>query len=300
LADPCCAQNNKEIQNHYDEITTNIHYTPQEKLDSLIAECPRPFVAQYGNVLLSQMGGSMPLVMLRKVLEYGANPNGTGKYDVPIFHFPRSAGGILRAGSNTSRCGQVQHADCSDDVFRQQTGYIELLIQYGAKWDTISPDHRNLMLLAAQFNELRLLRYLVGRNRGKLIGPDYTYLDEPLHLGFIDIVKYMIEEKDVDINTMLPGNNSLLSRTVGIPELGDYLIHKGINVNTANDGGWTPLMLTIEQGCIASVELLLNAGADRNALTQKREDILDIARLYSHDKEMVKYVRQHRKDQPPL
>lgn len=295
VVNTCSAQDWKTIRRHYDDLTYNVHYTTQQKLDSVAAGYPRPLVLEYANYLLAKMGGTMELSMLRQVLDLGANPNGTTKYDAPIFHFPFSPGSTVRFGNNTGKCGSVRHADCPDSTFRRQIAYVEMLIKYGAKWDTVIGGQNNVMLAAAQTNELRLFRYLVDKNGGKLIGPAYTYLDEPVHMGNIDVVKYLVEDRKLDVNTMLPGNNSALSRCDATVDMEAYLLQKGIQVNIANGGGWTPLMLTIEAGCIPSIELLMNAGADRTAKTHKGEDIVDIAKHYSYDESIVKYVKTHRK-----
>jgi len=47
------------------------------------------------------------------------------------------------------------------------------------------------------------------------------------------------------------------------------LIAKGANVNAADAGGWTPLILAAYHGQATTVESLIAAGADVNARTKK-------------------------------
>jgi hypothetical protein len=292
----CFAQDLKPYYNHYNQLTGNARYSYQQKLDSLIAEFPHPFVQQYADLILLHAGGDLDSAVLQRVLESGANPNGGSQYEVHLFHFPRSPGSTMLPANN-GKCKQVRHTNCPDEVFHRQAVYVSLLLKYGAKLDTAisASGQNNVMLVAAGANELRLLRFLVDRNGGKLIGASSAYLDRSSQMGSIDVIKYLVEEKKIDVNSPFYGGNTILGRSADNFELADYLIHKGANVNAVNAAGWTPLMYAVQYGCIPCIELMLNNGADRSAKNGKGEDILDIAKKYSYDPKVVDYVRQHRK-----
>ena len=57
----------------------------------------------------------------------------------------------------------------------------------------------------------------------------------------------------------------------------NYLIEKGVDVNTKEPNGWSALMFATMLGETESVEILVKAGADVNAKTKDGETALQRA-----------------------
>ena len=55
------------------------------------------------------------------------------------------------------------------------------------------------------------------------------------------------------------------------------LIQDGVDINTRDLVGWTPLMVAAAQGSISTVQILIEAGADINAKTREGQTALNIA-----------------------
>ena len=60
------------------------------------------------------------------------------------------------------------------------------------------------------------------------------------------------------------------------------LIHRGIDVNAKQEGGFTPLQAAAQNGQLELVELLLQHGADAHAKNDDGQTALDIARANNH------------------
>jgi hypothetical protein len=68
-------------------------------------------------------------------------------------------------------------------------------------------------------------------------------------------------------------------------------IINGIDVNTKDDGGWTPLILAAQNGHLEIVKLLIENGADINAENAYTETALCLAKAEQH-KEIVEILEQ--------
>ncbi len=92
------------------------------------------------------------------------------------------------------------------------------------------------------------------------------------------ILKVLLEKGDIsvikavsaDLTTLDStenGGDTLIATSVNYPEALEYLLQQGLSPNTPNEFGKTPLMYAAQYNQLASVEILLNAGADANSQT---------------------------------
>lgn len=65
----------------------------------------------------------------------------------------------------------------------------------------------------------------------------------------------------------------------GMLQLLRLLINRGADVNVADDGGWTPLMLAVRGGKLAAMQALLDAGADAEARNRQGHTALHLAAI---------------------
>lgn len=83
------------------------------------------------------------------------------------------------------------------------------------------------------------------------------------HRPMAEIKAIQFDSKLVDIQ----GGDSILNVAVEYPAALRYLLDKGINPNTTNPFGKTPLMYAAQFNQISATKILLSAGADPNAAT---------------------------------
>ena len=102
--------------------------------------------------------------------------------------------------------------------------------------------------------------------------------------GLIDRTKEFTAflEQGADINALSKDKNMTIFAAVIIfqnePELVDFLVKHGADVNLPTAEGWTPLHVAASAGKINMIEQLLHHGADPGRLTKKNETAADIAR----------------------
>ena len=85
----------------------------------------------------------------------------------------------------------------------------------------------------------------------------------------IDYIKLLLDISQVNLSIDMGEDDSLLSISVHRPNVVEYLINKGANVNYKNSFGKTPLMHAIQSHNLDSVDLLLKNGANVNSSTIK-------------------------------
>jgi len=100
--------------------------------------------------------------------------------------------------------------------------------------------------------------------------------------GGLEIIKYLIEEKNVDVNSkssinMTPLMDASLHSNLDIVE---YLISKHADINAANDDFDTALSLALENSSDKVIICLLNNGADKNYIHPNEGSMLEIAKRH--------------------
>ena len=91
--------------------------------------------------------------------------------------------------------------------------------------------------------------------------------------GYFDMIKYLIEEKGMDINTAHNGNIPIIE-AVQYKDIVEYFISKGADINTKDKGGTSLIMVACaNHGCYETAKMLL----------ETRQVDLDNKNNYGHD-----------------
>ena len=90
------------------------------------------------------------------------------------------------------------------------------------------------------------------------------------HLKSLEVTKFLIEELKFNFKATNNWGETLLHKTT-VPEVAEYLISKGLDVNvSAGEGGWTPLhSATFSKAPLEYLKFLKKAGANVNAVDKK-------------------------------
>lgn len=92
---------------------------------------------------------------------------------------------------------------------------------------------------------------------------------------------------------MAAGQDLLMATEAGDLEHMQTLLAKRVAINATNAQGWTPLHVAAAGGNVAVVELLLQHGADVNAVSHIGATPLDNAITYSRSQGVANLLRQH-------
>lgn len=101
---------------------------------------------------------------------------------------------------------------------------------------------------------------------------DKTPLLMAAEQGHMEIVRYLVEEADADVNATTPESRGEITPLRYAISNEDYemvrlLVRNGAEVNQANTSGWTPIMTAARVGNRAILQYLLEEGADLRART---------------------------------
>jgi len=98
-------------------------------------------------------------------------------------------------------------------------------------------------------------------------------------------VAYLLDHKHASVTALdLQGQTPLHHAvTQGTPEMVEYLITRGANVNERDHDGWTPIMTAAWVDDAADIKLLVAHGADPNTASPQNLTPLGIAVLYGKD-----------------
>ena len=102
--------------------------------------------------------------------------------------------------------------------------------------------------------------------------------------GLLDMMKLLVS-KGSNIRQLSPCNRETLIATAvwaHQPTLVKWLADAGVDINTPDNLGWTPLMLAAFQGSENMAKLLLFLGADNSLRQQNGWTAEDIARFRNH------------------
>ncbi|MFO8042099.1 MAG: ankyrin repeat domain-containing protein [Alkalispirochaeta sp.] len=101
---------------------------------------------------------------------------------------------------------------------------------------------------------------------------DKTPLLMAAEQGHMEIVRYLVEEANADVNATTPesrGEITPLRYAISNEdyEMVRFLVENGADVNQANGSGWTPIMTAARVGNREILQYLLDEGADVRART---------------------------------
>ena len=102
--------------------------------------------------------------------------------------------------------------------------------------------------------------------------------------GHIDVVRYLVDEKNAAVN-MPPNRHTPLrgAGNYGHLEVVQFLLDRGADPNVPSMGGRTPIMGAAMNGYMDVLEAMLEHGADKSAKNDGGETALDLAKLKGHD-----------------
>ena len=178
---------------------------------------------------------------------------------------------------------------------RQADAAVQLLLDRGAKVQTRttarpSPQYAlaraarrgniAVMFKLAELGEPVNARHRLNRGVGSVMPMALAIGD-----GNIDVLKALLAlgapAEGVDGQPWTPLERAVQNNRLDIARL---LIERGANVNARDKAGYAPLLVaaSIDFGDTAMIDLLLAAGADRDARTPDGKTALDLAREYGH------------------
>ncbi|CAH1399971.1 myotrophin isoform X1 [Halyomorpha halys] len=106
--------------------------------------------------------------------------------------------------------------------------------------------------------------------------------------GDLEIVKDLVESKEIDINKEIDGRPPLhYAADFGQPHVIEYLVSKGADINAKDKHGISALLAAIWEGHTSCVRTLLDKGAEKIGSAPDGTNYLDCA-----DKAEIKQLLQ--------
>lgn len=143
---------------------------------------------------------------------------------------------------------------------------LQLFIDAGAPMDAVLlPQKLTLMHFAAKMQPKEIVDMLIEHGAPVDSGTDRDH-ETPLAVA-IEAKRKDVIDSLVDAGANANTSLILATTTIAAPELLEYMISKGLDVNMHDDNGVTTLHGMVDDGDVASVARLLEVGADVNAQT---------------------------------
>lgn len=217
-------------------------------------------------LLLAVELGPKSIEMLDLLFDYGARieeeDNSTeyrrtalaraaGNKDVYILKY------LLKRGADVNHAGKNSHPPIYAAAWSSNIDSVRVLLKAGADVNALMVVNNWRPVISAYDNP-KILRLLLKRGGDvNAISDDGTCLHMAVLYGFVETVKILLEHKPkVDLETLYPSSRG-----------------------TDSDDGYTALSLACDKGIALSVQLLLEAGANRNHRTRLGKRPLDICVL---------------------
>ncbi len=192
-----------------------------------------------GNPALYEALVKRHLGIAKRLINAGADPNGTNKFGAPVL--------LTAAGS-----GDIE--------------IVKLLIKKGAKVNAKFEryDDVTALMLAAESGHLEVVKALIkgGADVDVRTANGDTALIAAVAKGHVDIIKLLLKE-GADVNGRSESGYTALFIAVsdGSDDLVELLLAKGADPNVQDDSGVTPLELARRNRHAVLVEMLEAAGA---------------------------------------
>ena len=153
---------------------------------------------------------------------------------------------------------------------------------------------------AVRANELERLELMLDNYKGEAPLNEVVYLSTATEWGFFDMVKYLVEERKVDISAHHAGRPPII-KAVKYPEIVKYYLSKGADVNSKGSNMNTTLIMnaTANHGCYETAKLLLDTGkVDLTAKNNQGHDVLSFCKMSNkrdkgHMKKMEKLLKEY-------
>lgn len=164
------------------------------------------------------------------------------------------------------------------------TGKVVDLLKRGMDVNTADQDGNTLMMIAVRENNLDLVRFLLDNraNAQRRNSHGDTALMLAALLGHEEIVKLMLERK-VDPSLPAPGWNALhYAAFENRARILTMLLNAGADINALAPNGSTALMLAAKRGHLDAARVLVNRHAELNHIDRDEGTALDMAKKAGH------------------
>ena len=174
-------------------------------------------------------------------------------------------------------------------VCASEKGYLEIvkcLVEHGTDINDEDCGGLSALTTAVMYNHLEIVKYFIeekGMNINHKGSKSWTILMAASVNGHLNIVKYLVEH-GADINSKKDnGGTVLMEASCGRGDLENlkvikYLVEeKGMDINVKDNEGWTTLMYAINKENWEIVKYLIEHGADVNAKDKNGNTALILA-----------------------
>ncbi len=255
------------------------------------------------NTLLTEEVSFKPNVDLVKYLiDNGADVNATDEWGSPalLASLPQSplvvVEMLLEAGANVHGISKAEDYPITSSGLSDDPKYAELLLKYGAIIDTQTRDGSTALFYATKNNYIDTVKLLVENGADVNIKTNSCVapVDYAIWIGNKKMVDYLISNGAV-INEEFE-SLGVIEYMMQIIEDGSVgyvrdLLRNGYDVENRDKHGYTAFLKAVQVGDRYTVKILVGAGSDINAVTNKNETALMLAQKKGH-KEVIEYLKE--------
>ena len=248
---------------------------------------------------------------VKKLVEYGTDINDKNYKDETAL-FIALEKGYLEIVKYLVENGTDVNAKCHAKtalIIALQNGYLEIvkyLVEHVADINAKDFCNSSALISAAVYNHLEIVKYFIEEKEMDInhaYGNGWTVLMTACDNGHLNIVKYLIEH-GANINAKTNHGSTVLmeasygSRFANLETVKYLVEEKGMDINHADDKGWTALTCSITGKSFGIFKYLVEHGANINVKDKYGKTVLDLAfslEVHTYRKlkeylEIVKYL----------
>ncbi|XP_071095492.1 putative ankyrin repeat protein RF_0381 [Haliotis cracherodii] len=180
-------------------------------------------------------------------------------------------------------------------VFNGKLDVFNFLVQKGADLSIMHPDYETILHMALEGGNTEIVKYSLEQNIDAMNNEDldgYTSAVIAAKMGRRDIFDLLVK-KGANLTMKEENNNILLMACEGgNVDIVKYLLKQNIvDINSKNEEELTPAMEAARRGHKEVFDLLISEGADLTHVNEDDDNILHLA-CYGGNVDIVKYVLQ--------